>query len=73
MDKLTKAMAACLTYYGENEHNPNRVIFGPPWYWTGRQLNTALDRGWLRVGPGGWHILSESGRAALAAGAGHEG
>ncbi len=63
--KLTKAMRDCLDYYGRNEKNPVRVQL-PPYTWTRRQLNRALDLGFLRVGPGGWHILSESGRRALA-------
>ncbi len=62
--KLTKAMRACLDYYGANENNPDRFQ-RPPYTWTMRQANTALDRDWLCVGPDGWHILTAAGRAAL--------
>lgn len=63
-ERLTKPMRLCLTYYGENETNPNRVIkIGG---WTIRQTDIALDNDWLKVGPGGWHILTDAGRAALA-------
>lgn len=64
MTKLTEAMRACLTYYLENENNPVRVQ-KPPYTWTMRQTNKALDNDWLMVGPGGWHILSPTGRALL--------
>jgi hypothetical protein len=65
MAKLTRAQRDCLSYYRDNEHNSDRRQF-PPYTWTTRQVNTALDRDWLKVGPGGWHILSAAGRAALA-------
>lgn len=61
---ISKSMRACLTYYRDNEHNPERVQ-RPPYTWNRRQLNKALDLGLLRVGPGGWHILSERGRDQL--------
>lgn len=64
--KLTEAMRACLQYYGDNEANPARVQ-RPPYRWTMRQTNKALDRDWLMVGPGGWHVLTEAGRALLRA------
>lgn len=64
--KLTPRMVECLTYYRDNEQNPDRVIRGNSG-WTTRQLNTALDRDWLKVGPGGWHVPTDAGRAALAA------
>lgn len=64
-ERVTKAMRACLEYYGANEANPVRVQ-RPPYVFTTRQVNAALDRGWLCVSPGGWHILSPAGRAALA-------
>lgn len=64
--KLSKAMHACLVYYRDNETNPDRVQ-RPPYAFTMRQVNSALDRDYLKVGPGGWHILSDIGRAALAA------
>ena len=57
-------MLACLTYYHENRDNPNRVQL-PPYDFTMREVNYALDRGWLCVGPGGWHVTSEAGHAAL--------
>lgn len=63
--KLTKARRDCLTYYRDNEHNPDRHQ-RPPYTWTTRQTNAALDFDWLCVGPGGWHILTEAGRSALA-------
>jgi hypothetical protein len=66
-EKITKAMRACLNYYLTNELNPVRVQ-RPPYAWTTRQLNSALDRSWLCVGPGGWHILTPVGRAALSEG-----
>ena len=62
--KLTKAMHACLTYYGDNEHNQDRRAY-PPYDFNMRQVNRALDLDYLKVGPGGWHVLSEAGRAAL--------
>lgn len=62
--KLTKAQRACLEYYRDNEFNPVRVQ-RPPYTWTTRQVNTALDRDWLFVGPGGWHIPTPAGLAAL--------
>lgn len=65
--KLTKAMRACLEYYRANANNPNRHQ-RPPYTWTTRQLNTALDRSYLRVGDGGWHVLSPSGLAVLQGG-----
>ena len=61
--KLTKAMRLCLSYYGENEHNPVRE--DRKGGWSMLQADRALDRGWLTVGPGGWHILTDAGRAAL--------
>jgi hypothetical protein len=64
-ERVTKAMRACLEYYGANETNPDRHQ-RPPYTWNTRQLNTALDRDWLCVGPGGWHILTPPGRAALS-------
>lgn len=65
MHKISPLMRECLTYYRDNENNPDRRVFTDEWRWTMRQVNTALDRGWLAVGPGGWHILSFAGRAAL--------
>ncbi|HEV2507356.1 MAG TPA: hypothetical protein VGV39_30065 [Mesorhizobium sp.] len=65
MAKLSKSMCDCLTYYRDNEHNPDRLQ-KPPYTWDRRQMNGALERDWLCVGPGGWHILTEAGRAALA-------
>jgi hypothetical protein len=59
------AMRDCLTYYCDNEHNQDRLQL-PPYTWTRRQMNDALRRDWLRVGPGGWHILSDAGHEALA-------
>lgn len=64
MASLTKAQRACLEYYRDNENNPVRVSY-PPCTWTIRQTNIALDRGWLCVGPGGWHVLTPAGRQAL--------
>lgn len=64
MKTLTPRMIACLSYYRDNEHNPDRRSY-PPYTWTMRQANTALDRDWLLVGPGGWHILTDLGRQAL--------
>ena len=61
MARLTEAQRACLEYFRDNEINANRVQ-RPPYAWNRRQHNTALDRGWLEVGPGGWHILSSAGR-----------
>ena len=61
--KLTKPMRLCLSYYGENEHNPVRI--DRKGGWTMKQADRALDNGWLTVGPGGWHILTPAGRAAL--------
>lgn len=63
--KLTKAMRSCLEYYRDNEHNPDRFQ-RPPYTWDRRQMNAALDRAWLCVGPGGWHVLSDAGRAAIS-------
>lgn len=60
----SKAMRACLEYYRDNEHNPNRLQL-PPYHFTMRQVNRALDLDYLKVGPGGWHILADAGRAAL--------
>lgn len=63
--KLTPMMRQCLGYYRDNETNPVREI--PREHrWTTRQLNTALDRNWLKVCPGGWHVLSDAGLAALS-------
>lgn len=62
--KLTDAMRACLEYYRDNERNPNRVQ-RPPYKFTTRQVNRALDLDYLRVGPHGWHVLSDAGLAAL--------
>jgi hypothetical protein len=67
--KLTKAMAACLKYYGDNEHNPNRLQ-RPPYKFNMRQVNSALDKDFLKVGSGGWHVLSDAGRSALRDGGG---
>lgn len=67
MAKLTKAMRSCLEYYRDNENNPIRVQ-RPPYTWNNRQVNTALDRDYLMVGPGGWHVLSPAGRSALTQG-----
>ncbi|TWB61632.1 hypothetical protein FBZ98_101977 [Rhizobium sp. ERR 922] len=64
MVKLTKAMRACLVYYRDNEFNPDRHAY-PPYDFNIRQVNRALDLDYLKVGPGGWHILSDAGRAAL--------
>jgi len=64
MAKLTKAMRACLEYYRDNELNACRTV-KPPYAFTMRQVNAALDRDFLEVGPGGWHTLSADGRAAL--------
>lgn len=61
---LTKAMRHCLEYYAAKEDSADRHQ-RPPYTWTTRQVNMALDRGWLCVGAGGWHILSDAGRAAL--------
>lgn len=63
---ITKAMAACLKYYGDNEHNPDRRAY-PPYEFNMRQVNSALDKDFLKVGPGGWHILSDAGRTVLSA------
>ncbi len=63
--KLTPAMIACLSYYRDNERNPDRCQ-RPPYAWTMRQANKALDRDWLMVGPGGWHILTDLGRRTLS-------
>ena len=61
----TDAMRDCLTYYHENETNPDRFQH-PPYTWNMRQTSKALVEGWLKVGPGGWHILSPAGHEALA-------
>ncbi len=61
---MTKAMRACLEYYRDNERNPNRLV-RPPYLFNMRQVNRALGLDYLRVGPGGWHILSDVGRRAL--------
>lgn len=63
-EKLTKPLRLCLEYYRDNEHNPNRVSY-EPCGWTIRSADAALDNGWLTVGPGGWHVLTDAGRAAL--------
>lgn len=68
--KLSKAMSACLRYYGDNEHNPDRRAY-PPYEFNMRQVNRALELDFLKVGPGGWHILSDAGRSALG-GASHD-
>jgi len=62
--RLTEAMRSCLEYYRDNETNPDRLQL-PPYRWNRRQMNGALNRGYLCVGPGGWHILSGAGRTAL--------
>ena len=67
MAKLTKAMRGCLAYYRDNEFNADRRQ-RPPYTWNNRQVNTALDRDWLKVGSGGWHVLTDLGRRTLEAG-----
>lgn len=68
MPKLSPLMRECLTYYRDNENNPDRRVFSDEWRWTMRQVNTALDLGWLMVGRDGWHIISPAGRDALVNG-----
>jgi hypothetical protein len=58
-------MTACLIYYRDNEHNPDRRSY-PPYRFSMQQVNRALELDYLKVGQGGWHILSDAGRAALS-------
>jgi hypothetical protein len=61
--KLTDAQLRCLTWYEENRAT-NAVIPGDA-KWNMRQVERLLDLDMLEVGPGGWHVPSEAGRAAL--------
>lgn len=62
--KITKAMRDCLVWYRQKEHDRDR-LHKPPYTWTMRQVNIALERDWLCVRPNEWHILTDTGRLLL--------
>ncbi len=65
MVKLTKRMRACLEWYRDKENDSDRVQHRP--YLFGcREMNGALDLGFMFVGENGWHVLTPAGLSALS-------
>lgn len=58
-----------LRYYAMEDVPPGdtrKILHPSNQGWSSGTIQKALDRGFLKVGDGGWHVLSEAGRTALA-------
>ncbi len=65
MSKLSASRLECLRHYSMDAHPDERIRFHNEG-WSMRQANWALGERLLKVGEGGWHILTDRGAKALA-------
>lgn len=67
MIKLTERRRKLLQYYELHRDDPNRIVPEDVPI-SSSMINWLLDQSLICVGPKGWHIASDLGRAALSTG-----
>lgn len=65
--KLSELQRECLQWYANREQmlSQHGRDLPPIHRWSNRQINWAVERGLLSVGPNGWRAITHKGREAL--------